>query len=62
VATIRAKRNTTETPTRCRCRIAVFVDSGPFASDGIYGNLLLAAFLLWVLLSSVILVRGVDAE
>jgi len=42
--------------------IAIFVESGPFASAGIYGNLLLAAFLLWVLLSSVILVRGVDAE
>jgi hypothetical protein len=37
--------------------VAIFVEGGPFASGGIYGFLVLGGFLLWTLLTSIVLVQ-----
>jgi hypothetical protein len=38
---------------------AFFVESGPFSSGGVLEPVVVAAFLLWLLLTSIILVRRV---
>jgi hypothetical protein len=37
--------------------VAIFVEGGPFASGGIYGFLVLGGFLLWTLVTSIVLVQ-----